>query len=122
MEKVAGLTMMTNHFPSFFVTIWVLVMVILALAAFVAVGIWLYLNTRNQPFASGAEALIGQVAEVRQRLAPQGQVFIEGALWQAVSEQGELGVGELVQIVAVHKLRLVVRRLESKTKPETTAS
>ena len=95
-------------------------MVILALAAFVAVGIWLYLNTHNQPFASGTEALIGQVAEVRQRLAPEGQVFIEGALWQAVSEQGELGPGELVQIVAVRKLRLVVRRLESKTKQETT--
>lgn len=113
--------MLTNHFPSFFVAIWVIVIVILALAAFVAVGIWLYFNTHNQPFASGTAALIGQVAEVRQKLAPEGLVFIDGALWQAVSEQDELGPGELVQIVAVHKLCLVVRRLESKTKPETTA-
>jgi membrane-bound serine protease (ClpP class) len=38
-------------------------------------------------------------------------VFVEGALWQAISENGSVEVGDWVRVTAVHDLRLVVRPL-----------
>jgi membrane-bound serine protease (ClpP class) len=57
--------------------------------------------------------MIGKLAEVRRRLDPDGMVFVEGALWQAIIEEGAAEPGEWVRVVSIHDLRLVVRRLEA---------
>lgn len=98
--------------PGSFIAIWVVLLVAFALAAFAALGVWLALRTRVRPVTTGREAMIGKLAEVRQRLDPEGMVFVEGALWQAISEDGVAEAGDWVRIAAVHDLRLVVRRLD----------
>jgi membrane-bound serine protease (ClpP class) len=97
--------------PGVMIAIWLVVLVGLTLATLVALGIWLALRSRGQPAATGQQAMIGRLAEVRQRLDPDGMVFVEGALWQAISEDGTAEVGDWVRVVAVHDLRLVVRPL-----------
>jgi membrane-bound serine protease (ClpP class) len=97
--------------PDTIIALWVVALVVLALASFAALGIWLALRNRTRPITTGQEALIGRLAEVRQRLDPDGMVFIEGALWQAVSEDGAVDAGDWVRVVAVHDLRLIVQRL-----------
>jgi membrane-bound serine protease (ClpP class) len=97
--------------PGVLVAVWVIVLVGLALATIVALGVWLAFRSRSQPVATGQEAMIGKLAEVRQRLDPDGMVFVEGALWQAISENGPAEVGDWVRVSAVHELRLVVRAL-----------
>jgi len=66
---------------------------------------------KSEPIRSGPEHLIGTRAEVRESLAPEGQVFADGALWQARLQSGEgrVGVGEEVTIVALEGLTLLVR-------------
>jgi membrane-bound serine protease (ClpP class) len=64
-----------------------------------------------RPVATGQEAMIGQLAHVRQRLDPQGMVFVEGALWQAISEDGAVEADDWVRVIAIHDLQLIVRRL-----------
>jgi len=85
----------------------------LALASFAALGIWLAIRNRERPVTTGQEALIGRLAEVRRRLDPEGMVFVEGALWQAISEDGAVDAGEWVRVVASHDLRLIVRRIDT---------
>jgi membrane-bound serine protease (ClpP class) len=51
------------------------------------------------------------MAEVRKRLDPDGFVFVEGALWRAISEDGAVEAGEWVRVTGVYELRLTVRRL-----------
>jgi membrane-bound serine protease (ClpP class) len=97
--------------PGVMIAVWVVALVGLALATLVALGIWLALRSRGQPAATGEQAMLGRLAEVRQRLDPDGMVFVEGALWQAISEDGSAEVGEWVRVTAVHDLRLVVRPL-----------
>lgn len=98
--------------PGTFVAVWVVVLVALALAAFAAFGIWLALRARERPVTTGSEAMIGKLAEVRRRLDPDGMVFVEGALWQAISEDGVVEAGDWVRVVGMHELHLVVRRLD----------
>jgi len=97
--------------PGVMIAVWVVALVGLALATLVALGIWLALRSRGQPAATGEQAMLGRLAEVRRRLDPDGMVFVEGALWQAISEDGPVEAGDWVRVTAVHDLRLVVRPL-----------
>jgi len=58
----------------------------------------------------GAQAMIGRAVKARTDLAPQGFVFAEGALWEAISESGPVSAGEQVVITAVHGLKLTVKK------------
>lgn len=64
---------------------------------------------------TGQEGLVGQLAEVRKPLAPEGFVFVNGALWSAWTDQGPLEVGEMVEVVAIDGLHLYVRPLNTET-------
>ena len=54
--------------------------------------------------------MIGQLAQARVALDPEGTVFIKGELWNAVGEDGIVEPGEWVEIVAVDGFRLRVKR------------
>ncbi|MBI3455189.1 MAG: nodulation protein NfeD, partial [Candidatus Rokubacteria bacterium] len=62
---------------------------------------------------TGAEGLVGQVGVVRTPLDPEGQVFVRGEIWRAVSDAGAISEGERVRIVSVDSLTLRVTRLAS---------
>lgn len=110
---VSALTLIdTNQAPNTVVSLWAILMVVVIVALFAALSIWIVLRTQKQPVATGPEGLIGKLAEVRKRLEPDGMVFMEGALWRAISEDGVIDTGEWVRVTAVYHLRLVVRRLE----------
>lgn len=64
-------------------------------------------TTRSRP-ATGAEGMIGELAEVRETLNPEGFVFINGALWRAWSDQGPFMPGDLVEVRGIENLRLYV--------------
>jgi membrane-bound serine protease (ClpP class) len=66
---------------------------------------------REQPVRAGHEELIGAPAEVRTSLDPEGQVWIEGALWRARLEGDgvPLRPGDRVTVEAVEGLTLRVR-------------
>lgn len=66
---------------------------------------------REQPVRAGHEELIGAPAEVRTSLDPEGQVWIEGALWRArLSGDGTaLRPGDRVTVEAIEGLTLLVR-------------
>jgi membrane-bound serine protease (ClpP class) len=64
---------------------------------------------RDEPVRTGSEELIGSIADVREPLDPDGQVFVSGALWRARATGGEeFGLGTRVRIKAVDGLTLEV--------------
>jgi membrane-bound serine protease (ClpP class) len=66
---------------------------------------------RREPVRTGHEELIGGLAEARTSLDPEGQVWIEGALWRArLTEDGtRLRPGDRVRVEAIEGLTLLVR-------------
>jgi len=60
--------------------------------------------------------LIGLVGEARGRLAPDGPVFVKGALWRGRSADGEIASGTRVRVRGVDGLIL---RVEPETDPGT---
>ncbi|WP_322488114.1 NfeD family protein [Chloroflexus sp.] len=98
--------------PGVAVALWVIILVAVLIAIFAMTGVWLALRSRSRPVTTGQEGLIGRLAEVRKRLDPEGMVFVEGALWRAVCENGTAEEGEFVRVTGIYALRLTVRRLE----------
>ncbi|MEZ5100472.1 MAG: nodulation protein NfeD [Thermoleophilia bacterium] len=97
--------------PGYQVSLPVAITVAVVLAALLAlVGRKALLARRMRP-ATGAEELAGEAGVVRQRLAPEGLVFVHGELWRARLEHGAaLDEGEPVSVVRLdEELVLVVR-------------
>jgi membrane-bound serine protease (ClpP class) len=64
---------------------------------------------RERPVRTGWEQLVGEVGEVREPLDPDGQVFIEGALWRArTTGPDAIEPGTRVRIKSVDGLTLEV--------------
>ncbi len=63
---------------------------------------------RQKP-TTGAESLIGEHGVARTDLDPTGQVFCQGALWQATAQGRNIAKGEPIEVVHVDGLRLTVR-------------
>ncbi len=84
---------------------------VLSLISFYFVGQKVLAAHRDEPVRTGSEELIGAPAEARTALDPEGQVWIEGALWRArlAGDGGPLRPGDRVTVEAVDGLTLTVR-------------
>src|ERR1700674_5337760 len=63
---------------------------------------------RRQPALSGADAIVGTVGEAREELAPEGLVFVAGALWRATATSSPVHSGSAVRVIARNGLQLQV--------------
>ena len=64
---------------------------------------------RRQP-VTGKEGMIGEVGEVRVRLAPRGKVWLHGEYWNAETEEEEIEAGQPVRVVEINHMVLKVHR------------
>ncbi|RMH55075.1 MAG: nodulation protein NfeD [Candidatus Hydrogenedentota bacterium] len=96
----------------------VVIPVVLGIAIFALFAVRLAVQALTSPPATGLESLVGMTAEVKAALRPRGTVFVDGALWDAVCNEGA-EVGEYVKVLAVegHPRYLRVERLEEPGKP-----
>ena len=85
-------------------------------AGLFALLLTLVIRAQRRPVAVGAPALIGRVGEVRQRVAPLGQIQVAGELWAAEIDPREaaIEVGARVEVTGVDGLRLRVRPWDRK--------
>ncbi len=64
---------------------------------------------RDEPVRTGSEEMVGSVGEVREPLDPEGQIFVQGALWKArATGADKIGLGNRVRVRAVDGLTLEV--------------
>jgi len=86
-----------------------LVVAIVALLFFVVVVRKIALAMRR-PHSTGLSSLIGAKGVVRSPLEPLGQVKVNGELWRAKAEEGELLKDEPIEVVDIEGLTLIVKR------------
>ena len=87
--------------------------VAVATGGFFLLALGAIVKGQRRPIAIGRGALVGATGRVRQRLAPEGLVHVEGSVWSATCEGEPIEAGE--EIVVVEELphmRLKVKRKE----------
>ena len=72
-------------------------------------------TARRQPAFAGPESMVGAVGEAREELAPEGLVFVRGALWKA-SADSPIPAGTQVRVVGRQGLELQVARENGEVK------
>jgi len=80
--------------------------------------IWL-IKDRKRKSICGVTGMLGKVGEIRYWKKSEGQVFVHGELWGAISEF-PLSVGDQVVVQRVDKLVLTVAPQFPQTDPTTT--
>ncbi len=109
---LGGLMLIDTPEPYLRVSLPVLVVTALLMAGFFLVVVGAAVRTMRRKATTGQEGLVGEVAVARTRLAPEGQVFVQGELWQARCD-GEAEAGEEVRVTAVEGLRLRVEKVRA---------
>jgi len=69
---------------------------------------WLAVKSQMRRPVTGAESMVGSIAVAKTDLAPRGKVFLQGEIWDAVSEE-PVREGEEAEVKAVAGLTLTVR-------------
>ena len=96
------------------VVIWTVAGLIAACALFIGGAVWRAM--RNKP-VTGEFSMIGDQAEVRKPLDPDGMVFMHGEHWTATRESDgpAIPIGAVVRVTAVKGLRLFVEPVPAAT-------
>jgi membrane-bound serine protease (ClpP class) len=81
----------------------------LCVSAFMLLVGTLAVRTWRQRPTTGREGMMGEIGEVRERIAPRGKVWLHGEYWTAESEE-ELEVGQKVRVIGINHMVLRVRK------------
>ncbi len=101
---------------------WLVILGAGGVSALVFVGlVGAGLQARLRPVVTGREGLVGQVGEVRTPLTPEGQIFVWGSLWRAVTLGGPVAVGQRVRVERVDGLTLYVQPIVSENASRAAA-
>lgn len=90
---------------------WVLVPTVLVVSLFFITVAGIVFRMHFRRSMAGAQGMVGEKGVAYTSLDPEGQVFVHGEYWRAVSEE-PIAPGESVEIVNVSHLKLLVRKIE----------
>ena len=90
--------------------LWAMIAIGLVLGSYIFVRTWVVLPSIRRRKITGAEGMIGMVGEVMESLTPAGIIRVAGESWQAKSIEGDIEIGEEVEILAMYRLKLEVKR------------
>ena len=89
---------------------WLIVLIAVAIGAFIAIAIIWGIRAHRRQILAGREELIGKTAEVKTVMNPKGMVLIQGELWTAILEAGRAVPGDEVVITKVDHLKVWVTK------------
>jgi membrane-bound serine protease (ClpP class) len=104
---LGGLLLVKSDAPFMQVSLSFLLPTVITAGAIMFGMAWLALKARRRTPVTGKESMIGEIAMARTDLAPHGQVFLHGELWEAISEQ-PIRRGEEAEVTSVEGLTLKV--------------
>jgi membrane-bound ClpP family serine protease len=90
--------------------LWAMIAIGLALGSYIFFRTWAVLPSVRRRKITGSEGMIGTVGEVKESLKPTGVIRVAGENWQAESIEGHIEVGEEVEVLAIYRLKLEVKR------------
>ena len=104
---LGALLLVKTDVPFMKVSLSVILPTVVTFGALLLTITWLAVKSRMRRPVTGAESMIGTIAVAKTDVAPRGKVFLQGELWDAVSEE-PIQEGEEAEVKAVAGLTLTV--------------
>lgn len=89
---------------------WLIAALAILIGGFILFAVIRIIAVHRRQAYTGKEELIGKTAVVKVALNPEGIVFLEGELWTAVSDTGNIETGAEVTICGIIGLKLHVKK------------
>ncbi len=105
---IGSIILIQSDQPYFRVSLWLIGAMTVLTGGFFLFATYSGVRAQFRKKVSGQERLIGMVGQVRQKLDPIGQVFVDGTLWRAVALEPPVEEGTYVQVERVEGLTLYV--------------
>jgi len=105
---IGSLILFSHSSPEMEVNRFLIAGVAILIAAFVIFMVGAVVRGQRRRVTTGTEGLLGRVAVAKTSLAPKGTVLVDGELWKAEVETGEVEPGEEVTVTKVEGLKLFV--------------
>jgi membrane-bound serine protease (ClpP class) len=110
LSLILGATMLIDApIPEMKVTFQVIATVILLVAVTMAVLVYLVISLHRRKPVTGVQGLLQEIGTAQTDINPEGQIFIRGEIWKAVSPQ-PIFKGDLVRVLSVKGLTLHVEK------------
>jgi membrane-bound serine protease (ClpP class) len=90
---------------------WVLIPTVAVVSLFFITVAGIVFRMHFRRSMAGAQGMVGERGTAYTSLAPEGQVFVHGEYWHAISEE-PIAPGEPIEVVNVSNLKLLVRKAE----------
>ncbi len=95
--------------PAIEVSPWAIGIVVVGSVLFFGFAMTVAMRGRRRASITGQEGMVGLAGEARTDLAPEGQVWVKGALWRARALNGPIAKGARIRVRRVDGLLLLVR-------------
>jgi len=105
---LGALLLVKTDAPFLKVSLSVIIPTVVTFGGFLLAITWLAVKSQMRRPVTGAESMVGSIAVAKTDLAPRGKVFLQGEIWDAVSEE-PVREGEEAEVKAVAGLTLTVR-------------
>jgi membrane-bound serine protease (ClpP class) len=104
---LGALLLVKTDAPFLKVSLSVIIPTVVTFGALLLTITWLAVKSQMRRPVTGAESMVGTIAVAKTDLAPRGKVFLQGEIWDAVSEE-PIHEGEETEVKAVVGLTLTV--------------
>ncbi len=108
---MGALLLFSGADPSLRIDLWVIGVALAGTLIFFISVMTAALRVRLRRPITGQEGIIGQIAEARTDIAPEGTVFTNGTLWRARTMETGIAAGSKVEVKATEGLVLLVEPL-----------
>ncbi len=108
---LGSLMLIESPAPFFQISLVTIISAAMATAAFFFFVVAAGLKAQRRKPTTGREGLLGEKGIARSRLAPEGQIFVRGEIWSAISEE-VVEPGEKVVVDGVSGLKLKVKKVQ----------
>jgi len=102
-----GLMLINTSDPNLQISKSILITVVVCIGIIVTIASWLVIKASHRKPFIGNKEMVGKIAEVRSK----DLVYVNGALWKIQCDE-ELVKGDQVEILAVDKLTLIVKKIK----------
>jgi membrane-bound serine protease (ClpP class) len=104
---IGALLLVDSPIPQFRVHLWTALAVSLPLGLITVFLMTIAIRARRNKVTTGVDGMVGRIGTAQSPLAPEGQVFVHGEIWNAVAS-APVRAGEQIRVRKVDGLRLEV--------------
>ena len=106
---LGSIMLIDSPIPALQISLSVIIPAVIFTAGFIIFAMWLYYKAQLRKPHTGEEGLVGEVGKAKSKISGEGEVWVQGELWRATSDE-PIKKGDKVRVISVDGLMKKVEK------------